>query len=301
MKNIMVIINPKSGKSEGESLKDIIKEDLKHIFEQIDIEITKEAGDGTKLAKKACDEGYHSVCSVGGDGTLAEVLTGLIDAKEPPKLLIFPAGTGNIMSKSLDIEQKKEEALKNIDFENPKFIDIGIANGKCFSFMLSIGQLPESLHEVENEEKDKLGMLAYVRSAIKNLSKDIDYNLEVEVDGEIYNGTVDHLFITLSEKYGTIKIPSIESTNDDGNLNVLILKNKSIFTKAKIGYEILVGDKFNEEDIKIMQGKSVKIKNLANNEVVIDLDGDKGPKLPIEAKVINSKVKVYVPFKIENK
>lgn len=301
MKNIMVIINPKSGKSEGESLKDIIKEELKHIFEQIDIEITKEAGDGTKLAKKACDEGYHSVCSVGGDGTLAEVLTGLIDAKEPPKLLIFPAGTGNIMSKSLDIEQKKEEALKNIDFENPKFIDIGIANGKCFSFMLSIGQLPESLHEVENEEKDKLGMLAYVRSAIKNLSKDIDYNLEVEVDGEIYNGTVDHLFITLSEKYGTIKIPSIESTNDDGNLNVLILKNKSIFTKAKIGYEILVGDKFNGEDIKIMQGKSVKIKNLANNEVVIDLDGDKGPKLPIEAKVINSKVKVYVPFKIENK
>ncbi len=295
-KKIMIIINPESGKSDAEKYKDIIEEQLKDNFDEIIVEYTEEQGDATKLAERACEEKFHSVCSVGGDGTLKEVLNGLVNFDNPPALLIFPAGTGNIFSKQIKMKQNKNNALKNIDFSNPKYFDIGLVNGEAFGFMMSIGQITESIHEVSNEDKEKFGFIAYITNVIKNINVHNDYQLEVKVDDKVYSGIVDHLFISLSENYGNFKIQHVNSSVDDGNLNVFIVKDQELLNKARVGFDLLFGNKFNPEIVEFFKGKKVQIRSIDNNEIYVDLDGDQGPKLPVDIEIISKKIKIYTPY-----
>lgn len=294
-RNIMIIANPQSGKSDSEDFEKIIKEQLEPHFEDIIFEYTEDKGHATKLAKKACDENFDSVCSVGGDGTLGEVLAGLVGCENPPKLLIFPAGTGNIMSKALGYNQDKKKVFSNIDFDNPKNVDVGKVGDKIFSFLLSIGNIPESINEVSNEEKEKFGFMAYVGNVLKNTNKDNNYELKVEVGDKVYEGKIDHVAVTLSEKFGPFKVNNLESSYDDGLFNVFILKDNSIWSKAKLGIEGIFGDVRENESIEYFQGSNVKISNLNNDEIHVDLDGDQGPTLPIEIEMITKKIRVYVP------
>lgn len=297
LKDIMVIANPESGKSDADDFEDFIRVKLSDYFNWVEVKFTEDAGHATELAIEACEEGYDSICSVGGDGTLAEILQGMIKFDNPPKLLIFPAGTGNILSQSLGYTQNKKRVIDQIDFTNAKNIDLGLIDGKVFSFLLSIGNIPESVHDVSNEEKEKFGMMAYVSNVMKNINKERQYNLKVEMDGEVFEGNVDHLAVTVSEKFGPIKISNLDAKADDGLMNVFILKDKSIISKAKFGIDTVFGDIRNNNAVKYMQGKKLKISNLDQEDVYIDLDGDKGPKLPVEVSVVTDKIRVYMPKK----
>lgn len=295
-KNIMVIMNPQSGKSDSKDFEESIKEELLEYFEKVEIKYTKEEGHATELAKEACDEGYDSICSVGGDGTLAEVLSGMINSSNTPKLLIFPGGTGNIMSKSIGIEQDKEKVLKNIDFTRTNFINVGITGEKVFSFILSIGSIPDSLNEVSNEEKEKFGAFAYLSNLVKNINVENNYEIEVEVDDNKYSGVVDHLFVLSSKKYGYFEIPNVEEKDED-KFHVFILKDKGLWEKAKAGIDLITGSIESSESVEYYVGKNIKIKSLKNDDIPTDLDGDRGPSLPLELKMISDKIKVYLPKK----
>lgn len=295
LKNIMVIMNPNSGLSDSENFKTKINNDLEKYFEEVRIEETEKKGDAVEFAKQASDEGYDSICSVGGDGTLAEVLSGLLDKEYVPKILIFPSGTGNIMSKILGYTQNRDDVIEEIDFTRTIPTDVGRVNDKAFSFLLSLGALPESLNEVSNEEKEKFGFMAYVGNVLKNINKENDYELEVRVDNYVYRGKVDHLAASMSNKYSTFKIPGVKSSINDGNINVFVLKDSAFFKRAKMGFDFILGDVTKSDNIEFMQGKKLSIKPLDDKEIYIDLDGDKGPKLPIEAEVISGKFNIYVP------
>lgn len=292
-KNIMVIINPQSGKSDGKNFSDKLEKQLKNNFDEVRIEFTKDEGHGTELAKKACEENYDSIAAVGGDGTLAEVVSGMVDYDNTPKLLVIPGGTGNIMSKSLEIDQNKETTVENIDFSRTKKINIGKVGYKIFTFLLSIGDIPESLNSVSNEEKEKYGFFAYVGKLFDSVSKDHTYNLTVDVDGKEYSGEVNHLFILTSKKYGNVEIKEIE--NDD-NLHVFMLKKKGVFEKAKAGIDMFMGNLEENQGIEYMSGEKVIIKTNESEDVNTDLDGDKGPKLPLEINLIKDKIEVYLPY-----
>lgn len=295
-KNIMVIANPESGKSDSQSQEDNLKEKLSQYFENVDIRFTEEAGHATELAKEACKENYHSVCSVGGDGTLAEVLTGLIECDNPPKLLIFPAGTGNIMSQNLGYTQNKNRVIDSIDYSKTKKVDVGRANNKIFSFLLSMGSIPESVSEVSNEEKEKFGLLAYASNVLKNINSEKDYELSIDIDGKnVYRGVVDHLGVSTSDKYGPIKFSGFNSSLDDGLLNLFVLKDSSLLTKAKFGFESIFGELKNDHTIEFYQGKEITISSLDHRKIHVDLDGDKGPCLPIKIDIIPNKIEVYLP------
>lgn len=295
LKNIMVIMNPQSGRSDGEDLQDSIKQKLNNYFEEVDLKLTEYKGHALELAEIASDEKYDSICSVGGDGTLAEILSGLLNKEYVPKILIFPQGTGNIMSRILQYNQDKEHVIDTIDFCKTKLVDIGSIGDRAFSFILSLGTLPQALDEVTNEEKEKFGFFAYIGNVIRHLKDNNKYELEVTVDNQVYRGPVDHLAASLSDKFTILKINGVNSTLDDGNINVIILKDNSFFKRAKMGIDLIKGNIIQNDSIVFMQGKTLSIKSLNDDEIFVDLDGDKGPKLPIEAKVLNNKIRFYVP------
>lgn len=295
LKNIMVIMNPSSGLSDSGKFKEKIEEQLSKYFEEVRIEETQRKGHACELAKEASEKRFDSICSVGGDGTLSEVLTGLLDQEYVPKILIFPSGTGNIMSKILKYNQNREKVIDSIDFDEAIPVDIGRVGNHAFGFILSLGVVPESLNEVSNEEKEKFGFMAYVANLLRNISTQKEYNLEVHVDDFVYRGKVDHIAATMSNKFSVIQIPGVESSLNDGKINVFVLKDATFLSRAKMGIDFITGDVTKSENIEYMQGKKLTIRSLDDQDIYIDLDGDKGPKLPIEVEVISDKYHIYVP------
>ena len=222
MQKIMLIINPTSGGEKALDYKDKLENKAKKYFEQVDTRITQKAQDATNFATEASLEHYDAVLVFGGDGTVNEVISGISEKDYIPKLAIIPGGTGNLITKLLEINQDIDGAIDELDFNSTNKIDIGKSNGHYFGYIFSIGSLPEAIHNVGIEDKTKFGMLAYAINTMKSVVTDQVFNITVETDNGNYIGPASHVLVLLTNYFADKKI---FDDDKDGYANVLILKD----------------------------------------------------------------------------
>ena len=185
MKKIMVIINPTSGGEKALDYKVKLENKARDYFEDVEIKITEKAQDATNFAEEASRERYDAVLVFGGDGTVNEVISGIAEKDYIPKLVIIPGGTGNLITKLLEINQDIDGAIDELDFNSTNKIDIGKSNGNYFGYIFSIGSLPEAIHNVGIEDKTKFGMLAYAINTMKSVVTDQAFNIRERQKMEI--------------------------------------------------------------------------------------------------------------------
>ncbi|WP_241781955.1 acylglycerol kinase family protein [Paenibacillus sp. DMB5] len=95
MEQAMIIVNPTSGKEEGAGYVQLALDILEEQGYAVTVMKTQQEGDATLFSTAACEQGYGLVVSIGGDGTLHEVINGLSGAPQCPKLGVIPLGTVN--------------------------------------------------------------------------------------------------------------------------------------------------------------------------------------------------------------
>lgn len=295
---ILFIYNPSSGNESGKKFIGKVEEKLKKYFDEIIIKETEKAGDGTKFVEETKD--LDAIGVYGGDGTVNEVLLGMNRISSKAKLLILPGGTGNLLAKKLNIPEKKEKALESFDFKNTKKIDLGKVNDKIFSLFASIGAVPEAIHEVSSEEKSKFGGLAYIRKSIEKLRTSEEYNLDIKSDGGDYSGLVDHLIVGLTNKIGKLEFTSENEEVNSGKANLFILTKDTIKDRLEVLRDSIEGEVEEGKNVIHFTVEEVKISSLSDKEVTIDIDGDKGPSLPVEIKILKEAVEVYLPKEFNN-
>ena len=288
MKKIMLIINPTSGGEKALDYKEKLENKAKKYFEQVDTRITQKAQDATNFAEEASREHYDAVLVFGGDGTVNEVISGIAEKDYIPKLAIIPGGTGNLITKLLEISQDIDSAIDELDFSSTNKIDIGKSNGNYFGYIFSIGSLPEAIHNVGIEDKTKFGMLAYAINTMKSVVTDQAFNITVETDNGNYIGPASHVLVLLTNYFADKKI---FDEDKDGYANILILKNASILTKLSVIPDLLKGDVVVNDNIEYLKARHIKISS--DSELETDVDGDKSDDLPVEIKVLGQHIEVY--------
>lgn len=298
MTKILFIYNPNSGDESGKEFVDKIEERLKKYFDQVILRETEKAGDGTKFVEEIKD--IDSIGVYGGDGTVNEVLLGMKKTKSNAKLLILPGGTGNLLAKKLNIPQDKDEAISSFDFKRTKKIDLGEVNDKVFSLFASLGPVPEAIHEVSSEEKSKLGGLAYIKKSIENLKEAKKYKLTIKSDAGNYSGLVDHLMVGLTNKIGNIEFTKKNKEMDRGKANLLIQTSDSPKDMLEILKDSIIGEVEEGNSIIHFTVKEVEISSLYEEKVTLDIDGDKGPDLPVKIRILKEAVEVYLPDEVKN-
>ena len=112
MKKAMIIINPTSGGEQALNYKEKIENKAKEYFEVVETRITEKAIDATHFAEEAAKEKYEAVIVFGGDGTVNEVVSGIAEKEYIPKLGIIPGGTGNLITKLVQIDQDIDKAIE---------------------------------------------------------------------------------------------------------------------------------------------------------------------------------------------
>ena len=288
MNKIMVIINPTSGGEKALDYKAKLENKAKDYFEHVETKITEKAQDATNFAEEAAREHYDAVLVFGGDGTVNEVISGIAEKDYIPKLAIIPGGTGNLITKLLEISQDIDSAIDELDFSSANKIDIGKSNGNYFGYIFSIGSLPEAIHNVGIEDKTKFGMLAYAINTMKSVVTDQAFNIKVETDNGNYIGPASHVLVLLTNYFADKKI---FDEDKDGYANILILKDASILTKLSVIPDLLKGDVVVNDNIEYLKARHIKISS--DSELETDVDGDKSDNLPVEIKVLGQHIEVY--------
>lgn len=288
MKKAMVIINPTSGGEQALNYKEKIENKAKEYFEVVETRITEKALDATHFAEEAAKEKYEAVIVFGGDGTVNEVISGIAEKEYIPKLGIIPGGTGNLITKLVQIDQDIDKAIESLDFNLTNKIDIGKANDHYFGYIFSVGSLPEAIHNVEIEDKTKFGMFAYAINTVKSVIRDEVFNIKVETENGNYEGEASQVLVLLSNYFSDKKI---FDENKVGYANILILKDASIFSKLSLIPDLLKGDVVENDSIEYIKAKTIKISS--DIEIESDIDGDQSDDLPVEIKVLGNHIEIY--------
>ena len=171
MKNCLIIINPSAGKHIIQHKLDKIIGQLilKKIIKNIDIFYTEKKNDAYNKAKEANEENYDFIMSVGGDGTLNEVISGMIDSHKHIPLCILSAGTVNDFANYLNLPRSVSGIVKMISDYQVISSDVGKINDCYFINVAAGGMFSDISFVVSKSDKKKYGPLAYYIKAMQDL------------------------------------------------------------------------------------------------------------------------------------
>lgn len=297
MKKIMLVFNPKAGKAKfSKELEALILKRVQEDFDFLDIRRTEKAKDAISFSTYACQNFYDSLLVYGGDGTINEVLQGFLGESHIPKLQLLPGGTGNILTQIFQIDQNKRRAVGNMDFSRVQMMDVGIVGDQVFSVFFSIGPIPEAVHSVSPDEKRQFGPLAYFKESLNKMSKRKQYNLRVETENDIYEGLVDHLFISLTNSIGYLQYSQQNKALDNGYANIYLVKDALALKTFSLFGNVLMGRAEEDDHVEYMSAKNIRIESLEDDPIETDLDGDYGPPLPVDIEIRKAFLPIYLPL-----
>lgn len=235
MKKMLFIYNPNAGKGTIRKLLSEVVESLSGAGYTLVIYPTEEQGDATR---KTIEEGseYDSLLCSGGDGTLNEVINGMMklkeEAKRLPKLCYIPSGTVNDFASSLGIPKEVEEAVKVVVNGKDVFTDIGSfrrTEGEAksyFTYVAAFGAFTEVSYATSQDAKNLLGKAAYFLEGLKSLTKVRNYKLKItHDDGEIEDEFVFGMIANSKSVGGFKGITGPEVYLDDGKFDAIFVRN----------------------------------------------------------------------------
>lgn len=225
-KKLLIITNPRSGKAKIKN--DLLK--IIQIFSDADFEVTvyptKRAGDATVKAQSLNDGEYDRIVVCGGDGTLNEIITGIMRKGLKCTLGYIPYGTLNEWSSGLKISRNPAVAASDIVTGVETDLDIGRFDDKYFSYTASFGAFTEASYSAPQEVKNVLGQAAYFFEGIKSLSNIKPIHLKFKCDDREIED--DFLFGAVSNSMsvgGIVKFNDSVVKLNDGKFEVLLIKN----------------------------------------------------------------------------
>lgn len=222
MTKILFIVNPTSGLSDKSNTESVIsgfEEEYKFRWE---IYYTEKTGTAAKIQKKIREYKPDKVVAAGGDGTINQVATELLDSKI--ELGIIPAGSANGLAYNLGLPSGIKEAMEIILNSSAKPIDVIRLNENIYCYHLSdIGTNARIVKRFEAEGSK--GLAGYGRQMIKELfSRRTAFSFKLETSSIHKKYTAEMLFIANARKFGTGAIINPLGSMDDGEFEIVIIK-----------------------------------------------------------------------------
>lgn len=223
-KKVLFIVNPRSGKGQiRNALLDIADIFIKGGLD-VTLYVTQKPQDASRVVEKRAAKFDLVACS-GGDGTLDEVVTGMMNSEIRRPIGYIPAGSTNDFANSLQIPKRMTEAAQCIVENNVYPCDVGSFNSDYFVYIAAFGMFTEVSYQTNQDVKNVLGHLAYVLEGAKCIFNVKSYEVGIELNGEKIRDEFIYGMITNSESVGGFR--SITGKNirlDDGLFEVTMIK-----------------------------------------------------------------------------
>ena len=314
MKRCLIIINPSSGKHIIQNKLDRIigQLTLQNIVEHFEIFYTEKKDDAYYKAKDCDENQYDFIMSVGGDGTLNEVISGMVDSHKKIPLCILAAGTVNDFANYLNIPSSVNGIVEMIKNFNVISSDVGKINDQYFINVAAAGMFSDISFVVSKEEKKKydekklcrtmgVGMsIIAILVLIKGMTQlpqqlSTNLHLNVTVDNESFEEDAYMFAITNTNRVGGFDgiIPFADI--NDGKLDLVIVKRCSITDLIALIKDYRFGKHDKSPFIHYIQGQHIHI--TCDQDLTMDIDGEEGTHLPIDVHNLQKSIQLLVPLK----
>lgn len=290
VEKLLILYNPASGKFGIQAYLDqITRVCLKHGYLPAYYR-TRSCPEDDKVFRDI--EEFHTVLVAGGDGTVSWAVNRLLSSGADPTVGIIPSGTANDFATALGIMGSPVEVVNNLLQGREIRVDVGQVNEYYFINVVSAGLLATVPQEVDYRLKKKLGITAYYLEGLQQLRNISSIPLTLETEDRKISEEALLLLVMNSPTVGTFKNIAPRADIADGLLDVLLVKKCSLPQVVTLLLEVFKGDGKHLHSPYIDYFPARWVRVTSPHTVPTDIDGEPGPPLPLEIKVLRHRLRL---------
>lgn len=274
MKKLLLIINPVAGRNQAQA--DLFK--MVRVFAEHDCEVTVYPTRGPQdcTRKVLADAGrFDLVVCCGGDGTLNEMVSGMMQREEPVPMGYIPLGSTNDFAASLRLPSHVEEAALRCVEGTAFHMDVGSLNDRYFNYIAAFGAFTEASYATPQQIKNALGHLAYILEGVKSLGRLQPIHVRITADGEAFEE--DYLFGAVTNTVslgGVLRLDPSRVLLDDGMYELLLVKNPQNPAEAQAMLSALMLQNYDGPLVRMLRASDILFES--NHEISWTIDGEFG-------------------------
>ena len=298
-KRVLIIYNPNSGKKDKNYLCAKYKELLMKYGYNVSIVQTKYPNHATTVIKNAPH--YDIVFSLGGDGTLNEVIAGNMEREDKLNICPLPLGTCNDVATMLGYRKDPIENLEKAISGELHDLDIGTINNTPFIYVVGMGKFMNIPYEADSIEKKKMGYFSYLKMGVKELINKIKkYKAKIKIDGKELDGNYSLIMVSNSNHIAGLDNFHKDVKLDDGQFEILLCKSSDIVDMSINFMRYFMG--LETENIISLKGHDIDIEMDEISEKNWCIDGEELKDNSRRIKILpKAKMKILTPKNIRNK
>ena len=248
------------------------------------------AGEDVGVALNDIKDGnYKYILIAGGDGTVDSVVNAMAKSGISLPIGILPVGTANDFSKFLGMSSDVEEACKQIINSTVTSVDLGKINDKYFVNVASTGLFTDVSQKTDVNLKNTIGKLAYYLKGLEELPNFRPLKVNIKSDEMNFEGNMYLMLVFNGQTAGNFNLAS-RSDATDGLLDVIVFKAVQVYELLPLFIKVLKGEHLDSD--KVIYFKTNHLHVECNEDIVTDIDGEKGPDFPLDIKCIKGGVKI---------
>lgn len=304
---IHFLVNPNSGGGSVRRNWESISERIQKRIGNFNFTFTSAKGEGSSLATELVNSGTQVLVIIGGDGTVSEVVDGVMRSKKPDSvsLVVLNLGTGGDFSKTLGVPGDLDMALQKIDHGKQKLVDVGKLLYKkdsgsdyierYFINITGCGMAGAVVRSV-NQSAKRFGGFSYYLSSLGNVLSYTNKPLRFRLDGgEWITRKVTTLAICNGQYFGGGMRVSPNSEIADGVFDITILNDWNLFQKAVYSKNLYNGTILQTSHVESYHCKKIEIEPIDTKDLaIIDCDGEDIGFIPMTVEVIPSAVRFLI-------
>jgi diacylglycerol kinase (ATP) len=309
---VTVIFNPTAGQAPNlqAALERAIQQ-WQHQGWQVELQPTQRAGEATDLARAAATAGQQIVVAVGGDGTVNEVMNGLVGTETA--LALLPAGTVNVWAREMGLSMDLEKAATMLLTAQRRSIDVGRVRSivprryflprrrkasapaidRYFLLMASVGFDAAVTATVNLEEKKVWGAIAYLKQSLQLMWQYRGAKLTLYLDGHRVRGRVLMAVVGNSQLYGGAIKFTHNALVDDGLLDICVIRGRSML-KAPLRL-LSIATRLHAFDERVDYYQAQQVKFLCRRAIPVQIDGDYLGTTPLRLDIVPKSLWSMVP------
>jgi diacylglycerol kinase (ATP) len=269
---IGVIIRPREGMEGLEALRDQVAW-LRSEGHEVAPRLTFEGGDAKRMARSLAGSGVALMIAAGGDGTINEVVNGLMEVESDTRLAVVPLGTANDFALGLGVPEGIPEAFRVAVEGVPRPIDVARVNERHFINVSTGGFGATATEETPSEAKRLLGPWAYVVTGVKKFTELRPSRVRFDSpEGERYRGEVMLFGVGNAKRTGGGTLLTPRAEFGDGELDVVIVPGMNRMDFMALLPDLRAGTHLDSPDVQYFRTSELEVES--EDELSVNADGE---------------------------
>lgn len=259
----------------------------------LDVRTTSRPGEATHLARQAIAAGVDCLIVRGGDGTVNEVLQGIVGSSVP--VALWPAGTANVLATVLGIPRRLPDLVRMIVESHTREVNVGRANGRYFVLMVGIGLDASIVRAVNPDLKRRVGLLAYWLAGVKHLFTWRAPAFTLELGERRVRATFAAIANVPSYGGGIRMAPDARPDAEEFRACAITSRCKLLYLFLYLPLTFL-GWHIHQPGVLYVGARSGRAYSESGEEIPFQVDGEWAGMLPVEFEILPRALRVLVPL-----